>query len=261
MVAVLGQAACDSSSEGPSRCDPLAAVAAPLELADIVGIGRDVDGRIYVADAADGMPRVFVAAYGGELARQSMSASGGGSDEGVESFFYVVGDEEPRFVLQVETTETATRMGVLFDPGETETFVIGQEGVELEVLGVEDVAGIPVADLPGEIVIEYAAQLEDGRTLIVIRPRDAWSYEDFRAFFGPVDDLVESPISEVERLSDGGSTTIRLEIDGDTATASFPIVSEGTRFVPGPATLELGGESHALARLHNAPEGAAYRCR
>lgn len=256
---MLLQLACDRSPE-PAMCDPLGAVASPIELGEIVGIGRDVDGTIYVADEDDGEARVFVS-EDDVLVRQRVAGSGGGGGGGVELASYTVDDHQPPFVLQIETTQAGTRMGVLFDPGEAETFVIGEDGVELEVLGVDDVAGMPIANLPGDIVIEYAAELDDGQVLVVIRPRDDWDYEDLRAFFGPVDDLVERSISDTTRLTDGGSTTIALEIDGSVATASFPVLTQGDMFVPGPATLELGGQALALTLLPNVPpDGATYRC-
>jgi hypothetical protein len=111
-------------------------------------------------------------------------------------------------------------------------------------------------------VLEYAASLQDGRWLVVVRPRDDWTYADFRAFFGLKEGVLERPVVTVSRARDGGSTTISFEIDGATATASFPVVFDGTTFQAGPPTLAMGGATLGMTLLPSAtkPNDVKYLC-
>lgn len=254
---ILVLTACDKSMD---TCDPLGPAPIEITLGEIVAAGADDEGHTYVVDRVGPESRVFVE-KNGALVHYPVSAEGGGGTDGVELLTLLVAEVGRSFLLQIETSAAGIRMAVLHDPGATESFEIGTMGVELTVLAPESVADMPVSNVAAGIELEYVAALEDGRLLVVSRPSEEWSYEDFRAFFGSLEDLTERPVTDVARLTDGGSTTIELEIDGATATASFPIVIVETDFVPGPATLTIAKETHALARLpHAVPEGAVFHC-
>lgn len=128
------------------------------------------------------------------------------------------------------------------------------------MLGADAIAGMPLHNLPGTILVEYAAELPDQRVMVVTRPEDDWTYDDFRLFLGQVDSLLERRVDSVVRYKDGGSTTITFELDGAKAVASFPVVSTPDGFKPGQATLTAAGKAEDLTRLADAPAGAAYRC-
>jgi len=245
----------DSPPQNPVACDPLSADETPVALGTILGAGRDASGTVYVVDHVEAGDRVFVS-QANVLYRERVTGSG----EGPSFRIYTLGDHVPILTLQIDTAGGQTRMGVVM--GQVRMFVIGQEGEELAPLSAADVSSLTVRNLPPQVVLEYAASLQDGRWLVVVRPRDDWTYEDFRAFFGPKEGVVERRVVRVLRQRDGGSTTISLDVDGTTATASFPIVFDGTTFQPGPASLEIGGQTLPLMLLarDTKPDGAQYLC-
>lgn len=243
---------------GLSSCDPFGANPLPIAFGTIIAAGQDSAGVIYAVDHVDEGERVFVSDSSGALVRQRIAGSGTGPD------FYVfsVTDHDPAFVLQIDTPAGGPlRMGVVIGTLEdSKTFVIGQQGEELTVLPAEAIAGMPIRNLPGTVVLEYAASLDNGDVLVVARPRDDWSYEDFRLFLGNVGAVTERRVSNVTRMRDGGSTLIDFDLDGQPAQASFPVLFVDGGFAPGPATLTVAGTTTPLTRQDAAPAGAEYLC-
>ena len=258
-------AALDAGADGAvsdggvsSACDPLASRPLPIALGAVIAAGQDSAGVIYAVDQIGSGQRVFVSDASGTLVRQRIAGSGSGSD------FYVfdVSDHTPAFVLQIDLPASGPkRMGVFNGTlKDSKTIVIGQQGEELTVLAAGAIAGMPVRNLPGEVVVEYAAAKADGDVMLVTRPRDDWSYTDFRLYLGPMGAVAERRVSNVVRAKDGGSTTITFDLDGATAVASFPVVFADAGFAPGPATLTVAGTTTSITRQSEAPAGAAYLC-
>ena len=245
-----------------SSCDPFAPEPLPITLGTLVAAGRDSAGVIYAVDHGDGSEsggeRVFVSDGSGALVRQRIAGSGIGSD------FYVfsVTDHDPAFVLQIDTPPGGPlRMGVVIGTlKDSKTFVIGEQGEELTVLPDAALAGVPVRNLPGTMVLEYAASLPSGDVIVVTRPRDDGSYEDFRLFLGGVDAVTERRVTTVTRMRDGGTTSIWFELDGRQAEAHFPVIFVDGGFAPGPASLITVGTTTPLARQDAAPADAQYLC-
>lgn len=261
MVLSAALAACTtspSSSGGASltACDPLAAVQHPIALGTILGVGRDAAGTLYVVDQSGSDQRVFVSSQGA-LTRQRVAGSGMVG----ALYVFTVMDHDPEFTLELSTEGGTTRMGVVTGPFNGKSFVIGQEGEELSVLAADSIAGMPLHNLPGTVLVEYAAALPDQRVMVVTRPQDDWSYADFRLFLGRPGALDERKVTKVTRALDGGSTTIEFVLDGGKAVASFPVVSSPDGgFAPGQATLAVGGATSDLTRLDGPPDAASYRC-
>jgi len=255
--AVVG---CDKADDdGLQACDPFVSMAEPIELNTIRAIGRDVLGTIYLADYVPGTwdDHVFVS-IGNELHRRRVLGGGGGSDGTTEVTMYIV-EGNPDFNLQIEVTDGATRMGVLFGE-DVDTFEIGEQGEELEVVGADAIAGMTLVNLPIHVDVEYLAQTEDGRVLVILRPTDDWDYEDFRLFLGEADALDERAIDSVVREKDGGTTTIEFELDGAIATAYFPVMYGPAGFEHGPWTLTLADQTTDLTELAAIPQPAGFRC-
>jgi hypothetical protein len=138
------------------------------------------------------------------------------------------------------------------------------ENEELELLEVDEIEGFELRALAPEVTVEYFGRLEDDRYVVVTRPEHDWSYEDFRAFIGPSDRVLERRVSSVARQRDGGTTTIVIEIEGERAELYFPVQREAERFVPGPATLSQDGNTLAIERQppeREALEKLAFVCR
>ena len=240
-------------------CDPLSPQPLPLSLGSVVAAGRDSSGTIYVVDMVDGSYRIF-ASDGGTLVRQPLMSW---SRTPANSYTFAVNDHDPAFALRIDMGSDASvnRMGVFFGRLPTETFVIGQQGEELTILSDNDYATMPVCDyLPAKVVMEYAATLPDGRMIVITRPRDQWSYADFRLFFGGVDTMVECNVNVVVRMNDGGSTTIWFDLAGATAVAEFPAVDPDGGSDPGGGTLKTVGGTWPFVLLPSPPVGATYLC-
>lgn len=257
--------AIDTGSTASAPCDPFAPAPKPIALGTILGAGQSASGTIYVADQVnDSTQRVFVSDAAGTLVRQRGGASGTGT--GTNPDFWVFGADGPdaTFVLEIDKYSTGlVRMGVLQGTlTDRKQLVIGQDGEELTVLPASAVAGRAVRNLPGEVYVEYVATTPDGSYMVVTRPRDDWSYSDFRLFLGPTTHMVERRVSYVTRALDGGSTIIDFDLDGVKAEASFRVVlaDGGLGFAPGPATMTASGTSTPLTRLDTRPTGASYLC-
>jgi hypothetical protein len=246
----------------PWSCDPFSPITKPITLANVLGAGQDTDGTLYVVDQPQpGGERVFVSS-GGTLQRQRVAGSGTeSSGGGVMSYSLSVSDHVPPFMLKLETNAAGpTAMGVLQDPPlDIKTFSIGQQGSVLTLVPAAQVAGLPVANIPAETFIEYNATLPDGRALLVVRPRDDWTYQDFRVFFGAPDHMVERTVDQVVRYQDGGSTIIYFIIDGAAAAATFPV-----QMLPkGPPSLGIGTTTSfqlTLGPIAFPPAGYSYFC-
>lgn len=249
--------AADAEEAAVSSCDPFAIATEDVALATVIGAGKGADGTVYVIDTNKVELRAFVS-QADELHRQRLTGTAQGNVDG--SFVTVSLELDPPLAIQVATdTSGFTRMGVFTGPL-TRTFAIGRDGEELSLMTDSDAKALPIHNYPAEILVEYAATLDDGRQLVVLRPRDFSDYMEFRVFFGPLDHLDERHVSNVTRARDGGSTTIDFEVDGEPSRAAFPVVQLTVdTFAPGTPSLSVGDEDVALS-LTTPPAGAAYYC-
>lgn len=247
-----------------TACDPFAAHAQPITLGELLGAGMDSHGAYYVVDGGEGdegEPRVYVS-DGDLLERQRIAGSAFSSTPGGRLLVFSIVERDPDLTVAVEESAGEVRMGVLEGEFTGRTFVIGEDGEELTAVPPGEIADMKLRNLPGKVVLEYAAELEDGRLLIVTRPYDDWSYDDFRVFLGPAARIEERVVYQVVRARDGGSTTIEFDLEESHATAAFPVVFDATSmsFEPGPATLSVSGELQDLIRLDEVPGDVEYVC-
>jgi hypothetical protein len=107
------------------------------------------------------------------------------------------------------------------------------------------------------VFVEYAAEIPDGRRLVVTRPQDDWGYDDFRLFLGPPERVEERKVNSVQRARDGGTTTISFQIEGAAAEAFIPAPQN----VNEPATLKYAGQTFTMAVTRGtAPAGLQFLC-
>lgn len=251
-VALAGMPLACSGDAAPQTCEPLASVETPITLGATLSIGRHADGTFYVIDESASEPRVFVSETG-SLWRKRIAGSGATTT----ALVLTVSDATPPFALKRETQGDTVRMGVVRGPFSERDFEIGKQGDELTVVGRESIADLPLRNLPGDVTIEYVAALEDGRALVVTRPTDDWTYDDFRLFFGTPPRYVERAVKSVTRAKDGGTTTIVFDLDRAEATAVFPSPLRSD-----PATLTIGHDTLPLTLLPKEPPApATYECR
>jgi hypothetical protein len=251
---------------GPVSCNPFQPPTKPITLTNVIGAGYDTDLTLYVVDQPQpGGERVFVSSGRERVQRLRIDGSGTeSSGNGVVSYDFTITDHTPPFMLKLETDASGpTAMGVLQNPPlDIKTFTIGQQGSVLTLVPATQIASLPVANIPAQTFIEYNATLSDGRALLVVRPFDDWTYQDFRVFFGAPDHMAERSVDQVVRYKDGGSTTINFTIDGAAAVASFPVQLSPGGLVIGPATLTIGTTSFplTLGPTDSPPSGDSYFC-
>jgi hypothetical protein len=241
------QEAAPPSSTGSVSCDPFQPTTKPITLTNVIGVGQDTDGTLYVVDQPQpGGERVFVSS-GATLQRQRIAGSG------IDGYSYTfsISDHIQPFTLRLDTnTAGPTAMGVLLGTTDGKTFTIGQQGNVLTLVSASQIAAMPVANLPAETIVECDATIPDGRVLLVVRPRDDWTLEDLRVFFGTQGDLIERPVDHVDRLMGGDGTFVYFTIDGVAASATYPL------------TLTIGTTSFPLTLVltDSPPAGESYFC-
>lgn len=250
-----------SVSAAPSECDPFAPSPKPISLEKVVAAGRSAAGIAYVVDEVAHENRVFIS-NNGVLERQrsagSMTDEGG---DGLQFNVFRVEDHDPPFTLQIDLGPGGpASMEVLEgpQPDDSKTIPTGQ-GERLTLLSDEDVASMSVRNLPGAQVLEYNARTADGRALIVIRPRDDGTYQDFRVFFGEPAQPIER---QVKSVSCGSYTFVLFDLEGADATALFKwdLLPDS----PGPdeGSLTVGGAVLELTLLDTSapPSGMSFLC-
>jgi hypothetical protein len=266
LVIALALAAVACGDETADRpCDPFMTRAQQITLGEIVAVGRDAEGTLFVVDrpGAESERRVFVS-DGDVLVPRSVNGTGEASDGEIERLLFSVDDGVVPFRLVVEINAGETRMAIapLSEERDVAIDALGSDAEHLEVLDETAVAGMPIRSVPQDIAVEYVAQTEDGALLVVVRPGEDADYEDFRLFLGPEQRLEQREVTAFERQRDGGSTHIEFRLDGKAADAFFPIMFTNDRFEPGPATLTVAGRTTALTRLDvsDIPDNAEFIC-
>ena len=232
------------SHAGP--CDPLAPHELPVTLGAILGVGKDSAGTIYMADevTAPYTDRVFVSS-GNSLWRKRVSGSGqsGGTADRDYTFSYVDGTNNPALIIQIRGGVT-TAMAV--GPGDSRSFIgpadAGQQ--TLAVLDKSAINGMTLRNLPGDVFIEYVADVSNGNIIIVTRPQDDWTDTSFRVFYGTTHAMLERPLISFSR---GNDTYITFQVDSAQYLAHFVMLFEpadaGVNVQHPPGTLEPGDGS------------------
>lgn len=253
----LALAAC--AIDQPTPCDPLVAMEQPIELATVVAAGKHADGTLYVVDQPkEGAERVFVS-EGGALHRRRVTGADSGTGADGRWYQLTVGEGDQAFTLRVELPAGgAARMAVVRGPLDVKTFAVGERGDVLETVAGDSVKALPLRNLPGEIAVEYLADVQDGRRLVVLVPRDDFSYEKFRLFLGQPERVVEYHVSAVTRQRDGGTTDITFIYRATRGVAHFPSPTLG-----GSAFVRVEGQTLAVTQHPpgTRPEGLSFFCR
>ena len=227
-----------------SACEPLVSVEAPIELGTVIGIGEAADRTVYLMDEVAPSTRVFVS-NGGELRRMPVSGGGTITGEGLETHLAIFEYGGAEFRMGVEVRDGATRVAV-GPVGERSFEAVLADGEELTVLPETVLDDYVLRNLPGDVEIEYVASVETGERLVVIRPTEEWTIDDFRLFIGEPERLIERQVTSVVRARDGGSTWIRFDFQGESAEVSFPTPLAEP---PDPATLTTGTGTYAVELL------------
>ena len=263
--------ACSSSSSGSSpkaeaTCDPLAAP--PTSLENVLGVGSDGKGTLYVADKPAGAsePRAFVSTGGGSLVRQDVIGSGesGSAEPSVTeyslSFAPPDGDEANAQTLLFDVGSGGAT-GMALGGSDGKQFLGGPGQTPLTVVDPSTVTGLSIINLPN--VVAYVADVSDGTSIVVTSPMDINSSADFHLFYGPADAMVERTIVTFNQALSGypdisfqvGAAQYAMSIGG-----SFG-ADGGTG--PGPGTLDTGSASVTFTIRQPTPatlSGFSFTC-
>lgn len=237
------------SPSGP--CDPLAP--SPTTLGTVIGVGKDGQETLYVADTSSaGQLRVFVSS-GGTLVRKDVVGSGQmGSPPMLTKYTLSYRDAfadiaTARNLLINWADGQATEMAL--GSGNPKAFLgSGTNGDEtLTVEAASTVAGMPIQNLPHVPV--YVADASDGTGLVVTTSMDAYGTDDAHLYYGTAAQMIERPITAYN-ASLSGDTTITFGVDAATYSVHFSIVlgdpdasPDGS---PGPVTLDKGGTTEMM---------------
>jgi hypothetical protein len=235
----------DASTQASTPCDPL--VGKPLTLGDVVGVGKDAGGALYV-DSSHG---VFVVDEGGNaLVRQHVVGSGSsGTTELLFAFAAPGADTSSARQLLLETSgspPTATAMAL--GPTDSKAF-LNQSPPGTTALTLVDpsaVAGLPVVNTPN--VISYLADVANGDVILATVPMNddqASSDGGLAIFYGPPGAVAERKITAFEE-SLSGNGTVTFLVDGAPYVLAFGEV-------PGPDAGPLG----TFSLLGLTPQGGA----
>jgi hypothetical protein len=234
-----------TSTPAETDCNPLATH--PTALATILGVGKDQDGTLYVADqggiaSEPSIVRVFVATAG-SLVRQDVIGSGSnGNSEDIETFESPGGLASPRDLTIQIAGGKATSM-TLGPEGSGKSGIEGIDAgaeTDLVLVSATAVQGMPAIDLPG--AVSYIADANDGEAIVVTAPlEDDQGSAAFHLFYGTPGAMVERHIVSFDQ-SRSGYPTIGFTVGSQTYIMSISSVpfDGGLGEAPGPVTLTTG---------------------
>lgn len=237
-----------AASGATAACDPLATHVEPTEVGAVRAIGRDGAGQLYVLTND---LRVFSTHEGG-LRRRRVEGSGTIGETTITVTLRE--SESATAVLQVDLEGGTPRMGIVREAIPGKTFVIGEIGEELTVLGPSAIEGL-AASQELSATLQHRARLVDGRLLVITAPADFTSFDQLRAFFGPPDALAERVLRNYARTRGlPGADFFEIEIDGVTGMVHIGNGPDGT------GELRLGGDPLALTEQASLPANASFSC-
>jgi len=188
--------------------------------------------------------RVFVSSSN-SLWRKRVDGSGqsGGTADRDCTFSYEDGSNNQALLIHIGGgVTTAMALG----PGDSRAFIGAADAgqVALTVLDKSAISAMTLRNLPGDVYIEYVADVSNGNIVIVTRPQDDWTDTSFRVFYGTANAMLERPLINFSR---GDDTYITFQVDSAQYLAHFVMLFEpsdaGTNVQHLPGTLESGDGS------------------
>ncbi len=195
LFVLLGVLLACGDSGGPSdagTCNPLAARPQPAQLGSVVAAGTALDGVLYVV-TRDGMDERVYVSEGDTLVRRRVLGSGFrvGDSDLVDDTVSFEDTQPSRLVFQSDDLY-AVRMALVHDDGRTFYDALVSK-TELSVIPESAVLGKPVRNLPGDVLLAYAATTVDGQQFVVTRLEDDAS--GYQLFLGRKNELHELAIT------------------------------------------------------------------
>ena len=212
-----------ASSTAP--CEPLASPA--ITLGKVLGVGKDAQGTVYVADQTPELiTRVFVV-KDGALVRQQVTGSGesgGGTNADYTLSFQdaaTTTSTAPALLIQVRNG-TTTAMGI--DPNSARVF-IGDPNASYTLLTMVDpstIAGLPLLNLPNKIA--YVEDVSDGNVVVITAPVDysSTNLTKHTVYYGAATAVIERRItSDTQGMDISAGPVISFLVDSVSYTFSY----------------------------------------
>ncbi len=236
--------AANGADAGPSPCDPLAPHELPVTLGTILGVGKDAQGTIYLADetvsaTAGTIDRVFVSS-GNTLYRKVIGGAGLSTIPGGVmdySFSYTNDDGSGGGELLLERPASGPATSMALGAGGKG----GTTTATLTILPSSAIQGMTLRNLPGDVDITYVGDVANGDVILVTQPRDDWD-GTYKLYYGAPDSVIDRTIvSSSETRSGGIDIQFRVGTATYDATTSFVFGGDASAVGhPGPGTLDTG---------------------
>jgi hypothetical protein len=227
--ALLAGCEMDTTATPPAptttTCDPLVAHPLPVTLGTVLGVGRNAQGNVYLADQVDmtatssATYRVFVSS-GMNLYRKRVTGNDkrGALSNWDYALSYQDGTTQQALLIQVRNG-SVTAMGL--GPAGTMMFLPSTDR-PLSVVQPDVVSSMTLVNLPGDVVIEEVGTTPDGNAIVVTRPMDDWTYSDFRVFYGQPPELLERSL--VRGFDASGQTNVTFNVSFGESTGQFTLL-------------------------------------
>ena len=241
----------------PYVCDPLAPVtsAVTLDASDLIAAGTDVDGTVYILSGKSGTQRLFVGSS--SAVAEEPEAGTGETNENSETTWVFDYNDDAGMQIAVEAQQSSSglRMGVVKGNVSGKTFDIGSSGSVLTLMAAATAAAIP-ATTTATSHIEYTGSSPDGTVVFLVAPDHDFSFDNFKLFFGPTND-----VQQIDIMTIGRSLSIPTRTTVDFTTSKGPYVLSFTSDSPN-ATLSLGVDLFQLTGTapYAVPPRAVFSC-
>jgi hypothetical protein len=237
----------------------------PITLGTVSAAGRSADGTLYVVSSAGtANTQVFVSS-GQVLQRKRSSGSGssGAASGEVNETVSYEDDSVPNRLVFKQTNGVVNGLALVHDGDKSFFDQLPGSAEHLAIVAPSELATLTVQNLPGEQVLELSARTPDGDRVVVTRPRDDWSYESFRVFYGSESAVDERTVRNAGS-SKSGSRYLTFEVDGADFELAFGRVLLAVGMVTpnsGALTTPTGARALALDdETKGLPSGLHFRC-
>ncbi len=259
---VLSACSSTSASSTAGPCDAL--TPPPTSLTNVVGVGKDSAGTVYVVDEPKSGYgyRVFVTRSGRLVREHSSGAGSTGTPDGTSSSFIEFGDvgADPSTMRSIFLTVSggkATDMA-LGDGASASDVKGGTPSETLTLVDTSTVSSLPVDNLPR--VVWLVSDVSDGNVLVLTLLGDDDQGTDGATLFygtpsaahqGAIDKLSQSKSGDVYVTFDLGAGTY----DAHLANGALPSPPLDTIDVPGKGSLTITERSSTTL------EGLSFVCK
>jgi hypothetical protein len=253
-LALFGCASDDDAvrTGGSTPCNPLEGTSEPLEIGEIVAVGRATDGKLYAIDRPAGGDELRVLESEGDFLFARALAGFAESSDGTSELTQLTVESAAfgyTLILEIVDGEVwlARVMGQFSD---LRTVADASPDERLELVDPAELDELTPRAVATANVVVYLANVSNGGLLMMVGPPDVPDevFDSYRVFYGDQRELIERGQLEIERVDDSGTTQMTFDLDGELAVATFPPFDESAGEVP-VAMIQIGAAMHAVQMI------------